>query len=423
MVNQKIKNNYHWIIALLVFIEMIIFGGIINSFSVYTIPISEALGVSRGSYALAGTSYGVVSFLSSTVTVVLFNKVGYRKLAFFSLLASICGLVLMSFSENLWVYSISRALFGMGFGAGFTAGSVWIIRQWFHKHIGLVLGLVSMASGIGGSIMTLLLSNQIVTFGWRTAARSSALLLLPVTIAILILVRDTPKEMGLQPLIDDKTTEKKIHKETDWPGLPVRSYYRRPLLYVMCFATLTSCICLYMTSFVIVPHFRDNGYSPTAASGYDSVYMICLAFAKLAVGWFSDRFGAKPLAAICLTCTALGQWILSDVSNPILSYLGVVLFAIGLCMSSITIPLISMPLFGYVSSIQLNSIFISMTSLGSIIAIPLSNLIHDQLGSYSPAFIVAAIIDVLLIGVYLAMFAIAKKDQREYMRQEKAPLE
>lgn len=417
---QKIKSNYHWLIAVLVFIEMIIFGGIINSFSVYTIPISESLGVSRGVFALAGTPYGVVSFLSSTVTVVLFNRVGYRKLAFFSLITSVCGLVLMSFSENLWVYSISRALFGIGYGAGFTAGSVWIIRQWFQKHVGLVLGLVSMASGIGGSIMTLLLSNQIVTFGWRTAARTSALLLLPITFAILIFVRDNPKELNLLPLSDTQKVTKKIRRESDWPGLPADTYYRRPLFYMMCFATLTSCICLYMTSFVIVPHFRDNGYSPTAASRYDSVYMLCLAFAKLALGWFSDRFGAKPLAAICLSCTAIGQLILSDVSNPFLSYVGVILFSVGLCMSSISIPLISMPLFGYDSSIQLNSIFISMTSLGSIIAIPLSNLVYDRIGSYSPGFTVAAVISLGLIAVYMIMFAIAKKDRAEYLK--KAPL-
>ena len=145
--------------------------------------------------------------------------------------------------------------------------------------------------------------------------------------------------------------------------------------------------------------------------------MLSLALAKLAIGWFSDRFGAKPLAAVCLLCGALGQWILSDVSNPTLAYLGVVLFSIGVCMSSITIPLITMPLFGFESSIQLNNIFFAMTALGTVIAIPISNALYDQIGSYSPGFTVCAIIITLLIGVYFIMFAMAKKDHSEYSKK------
>ena len=51
-----IKKNYHWVIAVLVFLEMVIFGGLINSASVFTLPISEGLGVSTTSYALLSTA-------------------------------------------------------------------------------------------------------------------------------------------------------------------------------------------------------------------------------------------------------------------------------------------------------------------------------------------------------------------------------
>ena len=44
-----IRQNYHWVIALLAFLEMIVFGGLLNSASVFIIPISETLGVTRGS--------------------------------------------------------------------------------------------------------------------------------------------------------------------------------------------------------------------------------------------------------------------------------------------------------------------------------------------------------------------------------------
>ena len=51
----SIKQHFHWIIAIVVFLEIVVFGGTINSVSVYLIPITESLGVTRGEYALADT--------------------------------------------------------------------------------------------------------------------------------------------------------------------------------------------------------------------------------------------------------------------------------------------------------------------------------------------------------------------------------
>ena len=170
---------------------------------------------------------------------------------------------------------------------------------------------------------------------------------------------------------------------------------------------------------VINPHFQDNGYSATAAANYDSVLMLTLAFFKLLMGWVSDRFGAKPVAILCLSFSAIGQWMLSNVSDPTLSYVAVVLFSIGLCLTTVAIPLIALPLFGTRGSAEINGIIIGMVSLASLITPPICNFIYDKIGTYSPSFKVAAVLEVFLIGIYFIMFAMASKDRKKELEAQK----
>ncbi|MBR7122958.1 MAG: MFS transporter [Oscillospiraceae bacterium] len=407
-----VRKHYHWLVAAIIFCEMFVYGGIVTSISIYTIPITEGLSVDRGPFTLTEIPYGVLSFISAMGTGWLLRKFGYKTLTIGSLMLTSAGLMIMGVSPDLVGQGIGRGLIGLGYGACFTAGCVWIIKQWFHGRQGLVVGAVSMASGFGGSAMSFVFSRVIVKFGWRTALLIEGTL--PIAIAFLyLLIYNAPEKIGLLPYGKMEKVTKKMRQESNWEGFSMKEQYRNPLLYIMCAATLLSAMCVYATHTVLNPHFQDNGYSQTAAASYSSMLMLIVAFVKLLLGWISDRYGAKLVALMCLGCAAVGQWMLSDVSNPVLSYIGVGLFAVGLCLTSIAIPLIAFPLFGYWGSAEVNGIVVGMASLAHLITAPICNFIFDYIGSYSPSFRVAAILEVCLIPVYLIMFAMADKQRKK----------
>ena len=415
----NLKKRFHWILAVVVFLEMIIFGGIINSVSVYVIPITQSLGVTRGAYSLAGMPYSLVSFFSTMICGSLFSRVGQCRLTVCSLLLCAVALVIRSLAQDLGMYTVSMILFGIGYGACFTAGAVRLIKLWFHRHQGLILGFVSMASGLGGSLMTMLLTKIIVISSWRMALLFSAGLLVLTAIMCLI-IRDRPEQMGLTPYGENELHPGKNqkHEQDNWPGFPAKVNYRRPLFYLMCLTTVLSCICVYLTSSVVTPHFRDLGFSPEEAASFDSVLMFILAFAKLGLGWLSDRIGGKPVAVICMIFAAVGQWLLAGATDAATGYVAVSLFSVGLSMSSIVIPLVALPLFGYHGSTEVNSVFISMASLAGVISTPICNLIYDRVGTYSYTFRGAAIMDLVVLGMYLLMFSMAKGEKKRYYAQE-----
>ena len=411
--DHYLKKNYHWLLATIVFLEMIVYGGIINSYSIYTVPVTEDFSIGRGLFSISDLVYSILSFLSTIAVGSLFPKYGYRKTATVSLLLSVAALLLMSVAPNLVVYGISRALFGIGFGACFTAGAVRIIRSWFFQHQGLVLGAITMASGIGGSILAPILTEIIVTSGWRSAARCAALMLLVIA-GLYLLLRDDPEELGLKPLGFGSKDQKKSQNRLDWAGFPRSRIIRMPMFYLTCLATLLTCICIYTTSQTMIPFFRDSGYSPEKAAAFGSISMLILAISKLLAGWFADRFGGKRLSVICILCAAIGQLLLLRPDKLLLAYAGVVIFSVGICMTSIAIPLLTRSLFGCNGSTDINSIVISFSSLAVAISTPLTNFARDSLGSYLPAYRIALLADLTLIVLYLYIFYLAKNERIRY---------
>lgn len=422
---KTIKKHYHWIIALLVFFEMIIYGGLINSASVFIQPISGTLGVSTTAYSVAMMPYTVTCFIGTSLSGYLFAHFGYKKTALVSLILVSGSLVLTAFAGNLVVFSISKILFGMGYGALFTAGSVRIIKDWFWKHQGLVLGAVSMATGLGGSLMTVVLTSVIEHKDWRMANLVAAGIVAVIALLYLLL-KDRPEHMRLKPYGAGQPMQNKQKARAgdhDYPGYPFKEQLKRPLFYLMCLCVVVSCTCLFMLSSFVVPHFRSVGFSSTQAATYQSIYMLVLAGAKLLIGWLYDRFGARPVMIGCMLCAIAGQGILGMTADPTLSMVGILLFAVGLCMSSIMVPLIAAPLFGYRACLSVNGIFLGLSSFSSIFANPLASLCYDNLGNYMPAYRIAATVNVGVMVLYLLLFHIAKKDKARFYRIHPEELE
>lgn len=413
-----IKKNYHWLIALLVFLEMIVYGGLINSASVFVQPVSQSLNISTTTYSVAMMPYTVTCFLGTCVSGFLFSRFGYKKTAQISLVLVALSLVLTAVSGNVYVFCISKILFGMGYGACFTAGSVRIIKDWFYKHQGLVLGAVSMATGLGGSLMTVLLSKVISVSDWRVAnyVAAGAVALIAV---LYLLIKDRPEQLKLRPYGFGAALKTKAVRTNgnDWPGYDMKEQLKRPLFYLMCLCVVASCVCLYTTSSFVVPHFRSQGYTADEAALYQSVYMLTLAAVKLVVGVLYDRFGPKPVMIGCMLCGAAGQILLGYTNHPVLSMIAMMLFAVGLTMSSIMIPLIAAPLFGYKTCLSINGIFLGLSSLSAMISNPISSLCYDATGVYSPVYRVTGVVLIGVLAVYLLLFVVAAKDKERYYRK------
>lgn len=407
-----LKKHYHWFIAILVFLEMIVFGGLINSASVFIRPISQTLQVSTTSYSVATMPYTVSCFVATSLSGFFFARFGYKKTTICSLIIVFGSLLLTAASRNLTMFCISKILFGVGYGSCFTAGSVRIIRDWFRKHQGLVLGAVSTATGLGGSLMTIVLTATIQKSGWRVANMLAAGLIAGV-IVLYLLIKDRPEQLGLQPYGQDALLPKEKKQHHDGPDIPLQAQLRRPMFYIMCACALVSCVCIYCSTSFISPHFQSQGYTPEQAAVFQSTQLLTLGAVKLAVGFLHDRFGVKPVMIGCMLCAIVGQLILAWSNDYSICMLAVVLLGSGLCMTSIMIPLIALPLFGNKACLQLNGIFLGMSSAAPLFSGLISSMSYDRFGVYTPVYRITPFINLAILCAYLIMFAVVKKKNQD----------
>ncbi len=410
-----VRKHYHWVIALLAFIEAILYGGLLNCASMFIIPISEGLQITRGTYALATVPYNLVCTASTAISGVLFQKLGYKRSSVLGLCTMALSLVVIASCQSVVGLCIGKILQGLTYGALLTAGTLKIIRDWFVKHRGLVVGAVSMSTGLGGSIMAPVLASLMDTYGWRTTYLILAGLMCVVAMAYVLLMKNHPENMGLQAYgfgTAPSGTGKSRTQTQTWAGHTFQEWLRRPMFYMMVVSTLITCIGVRLVSSAMVPHYTDLGFSSGETAAYQSLYMLVLAISKLLCGVVTDKFGAKPVAVICVLSAVVGQWLLSTVADPALCYVATILCGLSLSITTIVPPLLAEDLFGYGSIGNINSIVLGAATCSSLIATPAANLVFDYCGSYRPAFQAGALMNAAMIGVFLLMFAMAKKERK-----------
>ena len=187
-----IRKHYHWAIALVVLIELAVFSGILNNIiGLHLIPVTEDLGISRGSFSLAFSIRPLLGFFSTLFSGVLFVKHGYRKLASIFLLVAAIAFGLLGISQNFLMLAIASAILGLSEGFCTTAAASRMVNTWFHSHQGMILGLVTASTGLGGSLFSVVLSRTIFPrFLWRLWQGSSSSLpeTAPVTLDFFPLV-------------------------------------------------------------------------------------------------------------------------------------------------------------------------------------------------------------------------------------------
>ena len=89
----------------------------------------------------------------------------------------------------------------VGFGTGMTVlvlGAT-VATRWFSKRRGLVVGLMTASNGTGQLVFLPLLAKLSGTVGWRAALGFVLFTLVLALVAVALLMRDHPDEVGLAP--------------------------------------------------------------------------------------------------------------------------------------------------------------------------------------------------------------------------------
>ena len=410
-----LKKHYHWIIAIVMLLQLAVTGGLANNYSgLFILPITEDLGISRASFSLAFCLKYLFSFLGTLFSGVLFLRFGNKLPMLFGLLLSGAGYAILPLSTNVPMLALANILLGLGDALCCTAAVSRMVSAWFHRYKGLVWGLVSASTGVGGSFVCMLLSGIIQRSGWRTAYFISAAIVVGTLLLVLLLVRSRPEQMGLSPYgmgyVPKK--QKKVSTDDHWPGYTMSELKKEPIFYLTLVSVFLSSFAIYLAYDIIVPHLQDQGLSQSEAVSQQSMMLIYLTASKFLAGLLSDWLGAKSVTVGCTVFGAISLWLLAMVNSPASATPAILFYAIGLPLPTVLIPLLTYRLFGYRAHSTYHGIFMSIPQLGLLTAAPIANTVYDATGSYSPVLLVSTGFSVAAVVLYILVYVLAARRRK-----------
>lgn len=408
-----IKKNYHWVIAAVSLLHMLIYGGAINNFTGYhMIPVTEALEISRTAFSLAESIRSIAGIFSTLFAGVLVQRYGYRKTTSVFLFVVCIANIFYTCATAYWMLIVGNLLMGLARGFCFTAGLSRLLSVWFHKYRGTVLGVVTAATGVGSTLLGFAQAAAIELVSFRLSFALVAGLHLLLALVVFVLVRNTPEDVGLRPFGEGQADPVKKKKAT-WEGFSIDVLKKMPAYYMLCGCALLSCFCIMATQYNLVPFFQDCGMSVTRSSKLYGTMMLVLGIVKMLLGMLCDAIGTKRVMFVCHFACAAGLIMVSLLPQTDFAMMtAMLIYSVACPMTTMMFPLLGGELFGLKSQNQYVSTVMAMATAGNLFAGPVANAVCDTVGSYRPVFLFCAGLALAMIPVYLLLYAIVAKNRK-----------
>lgn len=261
---------------------------------------------------------------------IMVDTVGVRKICSMGMLVTAIGSVIFGFADSILLAFISRFIIGIGTSV-IMVSIMKVQSQWFHaKKFSTLSGITSFCGNVGALLATFPLTYLVLFVGWRSTFLMLGVITIIIAVAIYIIVRDTPEELGFQSIHKSKSNKDLKRGILD----VIKNKYTWPN-FIVIFSLVGS------TTAVLglwgIPYISQV-YSITKqeASWYLSFISFGFIIGAPIVGKLSDFLGGeikKILFATTSTFTVVWIYILLIVDGePPIEQLPVLFFIVGLCV-------------------------------------------------------------------------------------------
>lgn len=370
--------------------------GLIESFTVFLLPLQQDLGTDRAAIAAIYSTSSFVTGLSAPLSGRLFDRFGPRALYGLGLVLLIAGSLAASFAAKAWQLQLAL---GLCFGfAGSALGNVphsALLARWYRNRLSMVVAVVYASIGIGIVGVVPLAQVLIEQVGWREAYRWLSLLsvvLLP-TLFLLPWRRIAGGDPGLrQPRPDAPAVP--VGQE----GWTLRKAAATPAFWGLFSVFFFTAIGVYAISVQAVAYLVEIGYAPIEAASAWGFVGLLAPVGMLGFGALDSVIGRHASVALTYLLTIgsmAALWLLGTWRSPVL--LVAFIIALGVTYGSRG-PLVSAMAARLFAGRNLGTIYGSVAlggGIGGAVGSFLGGALHDLTGGYDAVFAVAIVSAIL----------------------------
>jgi len=301
----------------------------------------------------------------------LADQWGPRRVIFLSAILLGLGAMLSSRVSALWqIYITCGVLMGLGAGrVGMSTGAA-LAARWFEARRGLVMGLVGGAMSAGQLVIVPLAVWFTLSYGWRQSFLYLGVLLLVIALPLtLLFIRDDPAQKGLLA------------------GT-----------FFICGSTSNGLVLTHL-----VPHAAEHGFSEMHAAQALGVMGAMNILGTVASGFICDRFGRKRPLAFYYGVRGLSLLFLLYVWNVPSLHIFAAIFGLNYISTVPPTTTLTANIFGRYSVGSLSGWIFFAHQVGAALGAAVGGWVFQSTGSYSWAFISAALLAFLAVPMALAI--------------------
>lgn len=401
MSKQKEKGIFYgwWIVVSCVMIMTFLYAPIVNLVSLYTVPVTEDLGIGRTEFMTYYTVMCLVAMVVCPIAGKLMRKMDIRVyLTIFTALGA-ASYIGFSFATNVIHFYLFAVLMGAALAGAAIIPAPVLITNWFNDKRGLCLGIALSGSGLGGVILSPITNWLITDYGWRSSYLITGIAMLVLIIPLtLFVIRFSPADKGLSPLGEAKNlnTTKKV-----LGGISQKEAFRSVSFWALCLAIVVGGIVVNGMIINLGPYLADIGGTAKQAALLLSLGSAMVIVGKLLVGRLYDKLGTITMLVIICGSGLLSFVFVMHANLLIPGILYSVFTGFGATAVTVTPAFLTSSLFGekeFSAKFGTVSLF---SSLGAALTPIVSGAIYNINHSYSLLITVLMILSVVLFGIFL----------------------
>jgi sugar phosphate permease len=294
--------HYGWVMVAVTLLTAVITAGTVGAPGVFIVPLQQEFGWSTAEISSALSIRFILFGLMAPFAAALMNRYGLRNVTLSALLIVASALVSSLLMTQVWQLIL---LWGVviGIGTGMTAlvlGAT-VATRWFTARRGLVVGILTASVATGQLVFLPLLASVTEKMGWRIALSLVCVMLALAALAVLLVMRDRPTDVGLRPFGDQGAEPLPPPPPSSAPIVTaalgsLREAARTQAFWIL-FATFF--ICGASTNGLVqvhlIPMCLDFGIPQIQAASLLAAMGVFDLFGTMFSGWLSDRYDNRWL--------------------------------------------------------------------------------------------------------------------------------
>lgn len=381
-------------------------GLILQAFGSYAVLLEQQFGWSKTVISTAYSFNRSESGLLGPVQGWALTRYGSRAVMRLGIIVLAVGFVLLSHIQTPSQFIGAFFVMAVGSGlSGFLTITTETVR-WFERHRAKALSFTMLGFAVGG-LFTPAVVWALQSYGWRTTARGSAIIVLLIALPLSAIFGHTPSSQrehvdGIDPA-DVPATRPRAEGVSDIhftarEALRTRAFWMLSFGHASALLVVGSMIAhlsLYLTT--------EQGFSLQGA-GFVSAGLTLFQLAGMLVGGFlGDRLSKRLLCSGAMVGHMVGLLLLTFATSALLVWIFVVVHGLawgirGPLMGGLRADYFGSTAFGQIMG------FSSVILMVGVVGGPLlAGVLADATGSYQAGFTVLA----LLAGAGLLFFALA----------------